>query len=1765
MTTLRWPVLLVLISYFDASLQIDSVSLESDSFVRYSLVIGDHVIKADSPLSSAEGKFNDVEVTYTPLAESGVILSVLASSDWIAVRLKLSKIVLTMAEKGKTPVSMPFDEIVTMPSGRQLLQIRRSGTELILTSNKGKSTSVRLSIRLANLLDESASLYLGVPVSISSASADMPCLRSCIHRVVINGESKTPLNDAVASFNIQPCQSGSPTDCAENYCSKYGICEKTVHCNEKVRVKEIAIDGKVIRTENSQENDVITINDTVQWLQFRFDELIFLHGLEIQSLSENMNVTLRPGGFKMKFYLQISPYDNENYLNYTNNFKTKEFELSGFDKNAYLAWPVSSSKMRLVLLKVDRPCSLRILVRGCGKFSFEPIALHFLPPLQWELLFQANLTRSSRDNFLHYGVANEKHSVGDFSALGKSNTPPPIRNRILDVLPAYGGLRFNIKLEVWDNFGVKSSWNFSENCNDKFCLCRQVQSLISRSQKKGEISKPTFCDWSTYKDAGFSDVAFIRLLMSRKVSSLDQFHFLPGVKIMLTNQSALITVNTTSQCATACLKQKHPPCTTFDVSDAPTQTSLQCRMATGDTLANNRLVKGAGFSTHVLTDITTRPDAGFQCKCVNQMTGVRCKDNNEINKTFRETVTLQSGQMDINCRRLKETSIIKVEFAQIKNRPNHGNFATTSVLALIQALCAGKQRCVMDIDRVSALLPLASYASLEVRYVCEDLDFDSKRSKLNPVSGEDKNNLDDDEHLTSFQAEKDTFSRYKSDDEEDLSETEGFLLDLMQGADETPEATTSFLTNSSTRDFTTALTSNEPSTTTASQVETSPLMTSYLHVVSTLPDATTDVNITVQNTSAHTLTTKLLPVKRMCPAIVVRGSWFRSSLPGLVKAQCPDGTKGLVQWLCEKNGVWSEKVPHFEDCVSDVVMSISNLLQRVVQNGSFKTSLVDVAQKQVQFLSSSFGSGLSAADLRESIHIIGKMLHLQEDKADGGHAKISNLSLSESSRFADAIQETVDTMLEGDLRNSWEKLPENEKITAAYDLTKAIDDVGFLLADKMLKDNTAVKVMRNTAFQVVAIRNRTASHSLQNNRIIFPERESIAQQENRSWAVNAGSIAVPLHRTGRSNLVFAVYKNLDNLLGGAVVDQPTKVIPPSSNKNHTNPNNATATEANYVINSFVISASLRPTNLEFLQREKIRIILQHKLFSQNETRCAFWKPRQEITENKRNLSATGYWSNEGCVKLKSNSTHTECECDHLTNFAILMSVNGIEFSETDEVSLSVITWVGCCLSVICLVTCWFCFSALHGLRSTRNSIHKNLCFTLGLAQIIFLLGADRTDYPGLCPVVAGALHYLFLTVFCWMLVEGLHIYVSLTKVFEIDKSSRLLCYYIFAYGAPTLVVAISAAIRYDGYGTLVSCWLAAKDDHLIWSFVGPALCVICVNVFFFCVALRVMYSHRIATPAHQTRLAKTKLWIKGSCVLLSLLGITWIWGVFYVDSKSVFMAYLFTICNSLQGVFIFIFHCLFNERVRSELAKYLRRSSIFGPCMRRHYHMTTSTGTIRSACVNNASIKYRRRSSTSSLPSVTNVVTVSKVVNERNAELLPRNLSKKIVKRRLTPPCKEGVDNNIYAASDEEPAHQDSKKMSKLDVNVTTTKLLKKCEENVQTEIAKLQTTCRDGDIDFNEDGNISPVEKRKDFARRFHSNNEKYLGEDNSEIGSNDHQLVHRNKSMPTKSGVRPGYEPVNPIGLSPLFLSMDLSLYLQTSQTQTYDDHTETESNKM
>lgn len=62
----------------------------------------------------------------------------------------------------------------------------------------------------------------------------------------------------------------------------------------------------------------------------------------------------------------------------------------------------------------------------------------------------------------------------------------------------------------------------------------------------------------------------------------------------------------------------------------------------------------------------------------------------------------------------------------------------------------------------------------------------------------------------------------------------------------------------------------------------------------------------------------------------------------------------------------------------------------------------------------------------------------------------------------------------------------------------------------------------------------------------------------------------------------------------------------------------------------------------------------------------------------------------------------------------------------------------------------------------------------------------------------------------------------------------------------------------------------------------------------------------------------SRSWVIGAIALLCLLGLTWAFGLMYVNESTVVMAYLFTIFNSLQGMFIFIFHCVLQKKVETD-------------------------------------------------------------------------------------------------------------------------------------------------------------------------------------------------------------------------------------------------------
>ena len=300
------------------------------------------------------------------------------------------------------------------------------------------------------------------------------------------------------------------------------------------------------------------------------------------------------------------------------------------------------------------------------------------------------------------------------------------------------------------------------------------------------------------------------------------------------------------------------------------------------------------------------------------------------------------------------------------------------------------------------------------------------------------------------------------------------------------------------------------------------------------------------------------------------------------------------------------------------------------------------------------------------------------------------------------------------------------------------------------------------------------------------------------------------------------------------------------------------------------------------------------------------------------------WSEEGCypVREKSSADRTSCQCYHLTNFAVLVDVYGLARTQEHKGTLNILTYIGCSISLVSLVVCITVFSTFRSAQNDRSSINTNLCACLLVAEIVFLLGIGQTDFPSACSVVAVVLHYLFLASFFWMLIAGFQIYVLLVEVFEPDNC-RYVQYYLLGYIAPLLMVLFSLLVdtlfnNVTVYGSADFCWIKG-NIHLILTFLAPVFCIVCVNIYFLSVAVWKIHVHsRDALITHKSRTASLKLYVKGLFGLLFLLGATWSVGILSVTYPSVTITYMFTILNSTQGFFIFIFNCIMNKKIRNE-------------------------------------------------------------------------------------------------------------------------------------------------------------------------------------------------------------------------------------------------------
>uniref|UniRef100_A0A3Q3MB48 CD97 antigen-like n=1 Tax=Labrus bergylta TaxID=56723 RepID=A0A3Q3MB48_9LABR len=301
--------------------------------------------------------------------------------------------------------------------------------------------------------------------------------------------------------------------------------------------------------------------------------------------------------------------------------------------------------------------------------------------------------------------------------------------------------------------------------------------------------------------------------------------------------------------------------------------------------------------------------------------------------------------------------------------------------------------------------------------------------------------------------------------------------------------------------------------------------------------------------------------------------------------------------------------------------------------------------------------------------------------------------------------------------------------------------------------------------------------------------------------------------------------------------------------------------------------------------------------------CAFW------TEG-------GAWSTHGCYQQQSNSTHTVCSCEHLSSFAVLMA----RYDMKHTFGLLLITKVGLTVSLLSLLLCILTFKFCRSIQGTRTTIHLHLCVCLFMADLVFLAGISQTKPEGGCRLVAAMLHFFFLGVFTWMLLEGVQLYRMVVLVF--NATIRPLYLFMAGYGAPLVILILSAIIRPAGYGTDQHCWLSLSDG-LIWSFFGPVCLIIILNIFFFIITVWKLAQKFSSLNPDLSKLHKVRAFTVTAIAQMCILGLMWVFGAFLFEEGPIVVAYVFTILNSLQGALVFIMHCLLSKQVREEYAHFL--------------------------------------------------------------------------------------------------------------------------------------------------------------------------------------------------------------------------------------------------
>ncbi|XP_076332623.1 latrophilin Cirl-like isoform X8 [Tachypleus tridentatus] len=503
------------------------------------------------------------------------------------------------------------------------------------------------------------------------------------------------------------------------------------------------------------------------------------------------------------------------------------------------------------------------------------------------------------------------------------------------------------------------------------------------------------------------------------------------------------------------------------------------------------------------------------------------------------------------------------------------------------------------------------------------------------------------------------------------------------------------------------------------------------------------ISLDVSPTKLVTVSPSKNATTKYCLPVTSRGLFWNWTRVGeIVEKKCPDGAHGTARWSCSiSTNDWYPRIPSLGNCSSLWYGNFIDRMHGVSRNESVVNVAEDLARRTTK-------RRLYAKDIIEASFVLKGLVSATKKQP-------YYYSYNQQRELMQALMKVVSNLLDKKQTESYQDLTPSERRFSASIILENLEENALSLAETQRAGDVFTHAEENVLAFVQIVKSHQTSH------LVFPQPQVITET---MWRTMEDSVYVPSsvmnhysrYFQGHVWVVFMAYNNMENMLQSQSLLLPFSL---SQDQQET---------VKQVVNSRIVSVSFGNTQPTWLPEPVIITLSSLRKENVSDPQCVFWD------------FETSDWSSQGCSVVSFNISHTVCSCNHLTNFAVLMTIKPIEAS---MVFLSIAVYIMC----------------RHG---------------------------------------------------------------NLMPTFKTKEQTKL----------------------------------CNVDD-----------------------------------PSHRKLLIT--VWIRGAMVLVVLLGLTWAFGLLYLNEESVIIAYVFTVLNSLQGLFIFFFHCVRNEKVQEEYQKLIHQSQWLPKCL----------------------------------------------------------------------------------------------------------------------------------------------------------------------------------------------------------------------------------------